>query len=60
MTRVWPSELLAEAGWKEKNSDGILVKDGKPFVFTILTNQGNQQRLHVGPDHPAAPETGGG
>jgi peptide/nickel transport system substrate-binding protein len=39
------AELLAQAGWKEKNSDGILVKDGKPFQFTILTNQGNQQRL---------------
>lgn len=39
------AELLAQAGWKEKNSDGILVKDGKPFKFTILTNQGNQQRL---------------
>jgi peptide/nickel transport system substrate-binding protein len=39
------AELLAQAGWKEKNSDGILVKDGKPFSFTILTNQGNQQRL---------------
>ena len=39
------SRLLAEAGWKEKNSDGILIKDGKPFQFTILTNQGNQQRL---------------
>ena len=38
-------ELLAQAGWREKNSDGILVKDGKPFKFTILTNQGNQQRL---------------
>ncbi len=37
--------LLAEAGWREKNSDGILVKDGKPFQFTILTNQGNDQRL---------------
>lgn len=37
--------LLAQAGWKEKNRDGILVKDGKPFKFTILTNQGNQQRL---------------
>jgi peptide/nickel transport system substrate-binding protein len=37
--------LLAQAGWREKNSDGILVKDGKPFKFTILTNQGNQQRL---------------
>jgi peptide/nickel transport system substrate-binding protein len=39
------AQLLAEAGWTEKNSDGILVKDGKPFKFTILTNQGNQQRL---------------
>ena len=39
------AELLAQAGWKEKNSDGILVKDGKQFSFTILTNQGNQQRL---------------
>ncbi|MFZ3207486.1 MAG: peptide-binding protein [Geobacteraceae bacterium] len=37
--------LLAEAGWREKNADGILVKDGKPFRFTILTNQGNDQRL---------------
>ncbi len=39
------ADLLAQAGWKEKNSDGILVKNGKPFKFTILTNQGNQQRL---------------
>jgi len=39
------ADLLAQAGWKEKNADGILVKDGKPFQFTILTNQGNQQRL---------------
>jgi peptide/nickel transport system substrate-binding protein len=38
-------ELLGQAGWKEKNPDGILVKDGKPLQFTILTNQGNQQRL---------------
>jgi len=39
------AELLAQAGWREKNADGILVRDGKPFQFTILTNQGNQQRL---------------
>lgn len=39
------AELLAQAGWREKNSDGILTKNGKPFQFTILTNQGNQQRL---------------
>ncbi len=36
--------LLAEAGWKEKNSAGVLVKDGKPFQFVIITNQGNAER----------------
>lgn len=36
--------LLADAGWKDKNSNGILLKDGKPFSFTIRTNQGNQVR----------------
>jgi peptide/nickel transport system substrate-binding protein len=36
--------LLAQAGWKEKNGEGILIKDGKPFSFTIRTNQGNQVR----------------
>jgi len=38
-------ELLESAGWREKNSEGIRTKNGKPFQFTILTNQGNQQRL---------------
>lgn len=37
--------LLSLAGWNKMNSDGILLKAGKPFQFTILTNQGNQQRL---------------
>jgi peptide/nickel transport system substrate-binding protein len=37
--------LLAEAGWKKKNSNGILIKDGRPFSFTIITNQGNDERL---------------
>jgi peptide/nickel transport system substrate-binding protein len=36
--------LLADAGWKDKNKDGLLLKDGKPFSFTIRTNQGNQVR----------------
>ena len=39
--------LLAEAGWKERNSDGLLVKDGKPFTFELLTNQGNDERKKV-------------
>ena len=34
--------LLAEAGWKEK--DGVLVKDGQPFEFTVHTNAGNEAR----------------
>ncbi len=37
-------ELLASAGWKDSDGDGILDKDGKPFKFTILTNNGNKQR----------------
>jgi peptide/nickel transport system substrate-binding protein len=38
-------KLLAEAGWSERDKDGILVKDGKPLRFTIMTNQGNDQRI---------------
>jgi peptide/nickel transport system substrate-binding protein len=38
-------QLLAEAGWKRTEADGLLMKDGKPFRFTILTNQGNEQRI---------------
>ncbi|HJV35353.1 peptide-binding protein [Geomonas sp.] len=37
--------LLKEAGWA-MGKDGILVKDGRPFSFTILTNQ-NDQRVKV-------------
>lgn len=36
--------LLSEAGWRRDGTDGILKKDGLPFAFTILTNQGNEQR----------------
>ena len=41
-------ELLKEVGWKDTDNDGILDKDGKPFEFTILTNQGNAQRANTG------------
>lgn len=37
-------ELLAEAGWADSNNDGILEKNGQKFEFTIVTNQGNEQR----------------
>jgi peptide/nickel transport system substrate-binding protein len=38
-------QLLAAAGWTDKNGDGILRnKDGQPFSFTIRTNQGNEER----------------
>ncbi|MBT8490103.1 MAG: peptide-binding protein [Deltaproteobacteria bacterium] len=36
--------LLAGAGWKDTDGDGILDKDGKPFTFEIITNQGNEVR----------------
>jgi peptide/nickel transport system substrate-binding protein len=39
--------LLAEAGWSERNADGLLVKDGKPFTFELLTNQGNEERKKI-------------
>ena len=40
-------KLLAETGWREKDGDGLLVKDGKPFTFTLMTNQGNDERKKI-------------
>lgn len=40
--------LLAEAGWRPAEpagKDGLLQKKGRPFAFTLLTNQGNEERM---------------
>ena len=36
--------LLADAGWTRRNGNGVLEKDGQPFAFEIITNQGNDVR----------------
>ena len=37
--------LLGQLGWKRETPTGPLVKDGKPFAFSLITNQGNEQRI---------------
>jgi peptide/nickel transport system substrate-binding protein len=36
--------LLKEAGWIDRNGDGIREKDGKPLKLVITTTTGNQNR----------------
>lgn len=38
--------ILSRKGWKP-GPDGVLVKDGRRFSFTLITNQGNEQRIRV-------------
>jgi len=38
---------LADAGWVDHDNDGIIDKDGKPFEFTLSTNQGNKVRESI-------------
>ncbi len=40
-------DLLKEAGWV-RDANGRQVKDGRPFAFEIITNQGNAQRIRTG------------
>ncbi len=35
-------------GWRDSDGDGILDQDGRPFAFTIITNQGNSYRQNTG------------
>ncbi|MFQ5866431.1 MAG: peptide-binding protein [bacterium] len=37
-------KLLYNCGWQDRDGDGILDKDGRPFSFTLMTNQGNKMR----------------
>jgi len=37
--------LLKEAGWIDTDGDGILEKAGKHFEFTVILNQGNNERM---------------
>lgn len=39
--------LLKDAGWADTDGDGILDKDGKPFRFKLITNQGNKDREDI-------------
>ena len=38
-------QMLKEAGFEDRNNDGILDRDGKPLAFEILTNQNKQREM---------------
>ncbi len=46
----WPhnparaTALLADLGWRDKDADGVLLRDGQRFSFELLTNAGNRVR----------------
>lgn len=39
--------LLAEAGWRDSDGDGILDKDGKKFEFTFLAIAGSENQARI-------------
>ncbi len=39
--------ILRRRGYRDANGDGILEKDGRPFRFTLTTNEGNARRESV-------------
>ena len=40
--------MLAEAGWKDSEGDGVLHKDGIPFKFTLIIRSNNPEFEHIG------------
>ncbi|HXU44235.1 MAG TPA: ABC transporter substrate-binding protein [Thermoanaerobaculia bacterium] len=41
-------KLLEESGFRDRDGDGVLDREGRPFRFELLTNSGNQQRVDAG------------
>lgn len=39
--------LLADAGWRDTNGDGVVDKGGQKLEFTLNTNTGNKRRADV-------------
>jgi peptide/nickel transport system substrate-binding protein len=39
--------LLAQAGWRDSDGDGVLDRNGTPFRFTLYTNSGNRERQDI-------------
>lgn len=50
----WPYDparaqaLLAEAGWKDSDDDGVLDKDGTPFTFEFLYTSSSKMGQRIG------------
>ncbi len=40
-------DLLAKTGWKDRDGDGVLDRQGKAFRFELLTNAGNEVREDI-------------
>ncbi|HEY7214783.1 MAG TPA: ABC transporter substrate-binding protein [Thermoanaerobaculia bacterium] len=49
--KPWPYDpaaarrILAARGWQDTDGDGVLDRNGKPFIIKLETNAGNQARV---------------